>query len=168
MTNRTNDPAGVDDLVRSAGDRGRVTFDAPTASADVPAEDLTPAPIDLDDDALDALLRDKATRREVLADPAVKVRLAKQVPQFAAEIDAWNARALAAEERADAAVAAAAGPRPQPLPGGGAAPIPPSPPSPESILRAAASAARGEPIDHAMRPFVRPASDVTVAGFTPR
>ncbi|MEK0431315.1 MAG: hypothetical protein RL139_1119 [Gemmatimonadota bacterium] len=50
MTNRTNDPAGVDDLVRSAGDRGRVTFDAPTASADVPAEDLTPAPIDLDDD----------------------------------------------------------------------------------------------------------------------
>ncbi len=55
-----------------------------------------------------------------------------------------------------------------PLPGGGAAPVSPSPPSPEAILRAAASAARGEPIDHRMRPYVRPGHNVTVTGFTPQ
>lgn len=165
-------PENIDASLRASGDRGRVTFDTapppPPAPADVPAEDPAPAPAEMDDAALDALLLDKSTRRETLAGPGVKLRLARRDPTIAAEIERWEARAEAAEARAEAKMAAAAGPRPSPLPGGNYGPIPPAPPSPESVLRAAASAARGEPIDHRLRPYVQPASDVSVAGFTPR
>ena len=161
----------LDATLRAASDRGRLALDAPppTAPVDGPAEDTAPAPVDLADDELDALLRDRTTRRETLADPAVKVRLARQDPTIAAEIERWEARAEAAEARAEAKVAAAAGPRPTPTPlaGGGAAPVPPAPPSPESILRAAVAAAQGEPVDHNLRPYVKAGTDVTVTGFSP-
>ena len=158
----------IDAAMRAANGRGRLDPDAPPAPADEAPADPIPAPADLDDDALDALLFDRSTRRETLADPAVKVRLARRDPDIAAELDRWEERARVAEEAAERRMADAAGPRPMPLPGGGAAPIPPAPPSPESILRAAASAARGLPIDHRMRPYVRPGIDVTVTGLTPQ
>lgn len=158
MTNRTNDPAAVDDLVRSAGNRGRVDFDTQLpAPADAPDEDTVVQPIDLADDELDARLLDRSTRRETLADPGVKIRLARRDPTIAAEIDAWNARALAAEERADAAVAAvaSAAPRPRPLPGGSAAPTRPASPGRDALLRTAAAVARGEAsVPHNMTGFV--------------
>lgn len=147
MTNNTETTAPkIDTDLRAAGDRGRIDPDAPPAPAggDEHAEDPAPAPVDLDDDALDALLADITTRRETLASPGVKLRLAKQVPQFAQEIDVWTARAEAAEARAEAAVAAAARPRPRPLHGGGAAPTGPASPGRDDVLRAAVAVARGE------------------------
>ena len=166
-------PETIDADLRNAGGRSRVSFDAPPAPpearAEAPAEDTPPAPVDLDDDALDALLRsDRTTRRETLADPAVRIRLAMRDPDFRAQIERLEERVKVAEEVAERRMAAAAGPRPQPLPGGGAAPVRPAAPSPEAILRAAAQAARGEPVDHRMRPYVRPGHNVTVTGFTPQ
>ena len=171
MTNRTNDPTAVelDATLRAANGRRRVSFDAPPPPpAEMPAEDAAPAPVDLDDDALDAALLDRTRRRELLSDPEVRIRLAMQDPDTRARIERLEERVRVAEETARRRMEAAAGPRPQPLPGGGAAPVPPAPPSPESILRAAVAAAHGEPVDHAMKPYVRPGTDVTVTTFAPR
>ena len=163
----------IDTALRTANGRGRLDFDAPPAPpearAEAPVEDTAPTPADLDDDALDALLRsDRTTRRETLADPEVRRRLALRDPEFRAEIERREERVRVAEETAQRRMEAAAGPRPMPLPGGGAAPVPPAPPSSETILRAAVAAAKGEPVDHRMRPYVRPATDVTVTSFDAR
>lgn len=177
MTPTDSTPESIDGALRAANNVGRIDPEATPAasgqlSESVPpvetSDEGPPAPVDLDDDALDVLLHDRSTRREVLADPAVRVRLARRDPAVAAELDRWEERARVAEEVAERRVAQAAGPRPQPLPGGGAAPIPPAPPSPEAILRAAASAARGEPIPHNLQQYVRPAHDVTVTTFAPQ
>ena len=168
MTPTDPTPAeNIDATLRAANNVGRLAFDAPPAPADAAPEEAPPAPVDLADDELDARLLDRSTRRETLADPEVRRRLAMQDPDTRAEIERWEERARVAEEAAERRMAAA-GPKAGPLPGGGAAPVPPSPPSPEAILRAAASAARGEPIDHRMRPYVRPGHNVTVTGFTPQ
>ena len=168
------DPTGadLDANLRAANGRGRIAFDTPPVPAEVSTEealsDSVPAPVELSDDELDALLRsDRTTRRETLADPEVRIRLAMRDPDFRAHIERLEERVKVAEEVAARRVADAAGPRPMPLPGGGAAPVPPAPPSAESILRSAVAAAKGEPIDHRMRPYVRPAHDVSVTGFTP-
>ena len=172
MTTEPTAP-NIDAALRAANGRGRFDPDAPPAPADAatedaPTEDTPPAAVDLSDDELDARLLDRSTRRETLADPEVRIRLAMRDPEFRAEIERREERVRVAEETARRRMETAAGPRPMPLPGGGAAPIPPAPPSPESILRAAASAARGEPIDHRMRPYVRPGADVTVTSFDAR
>ena len=108
-------PETIDADLRNAGGRSRVSFDAPPASAEV---DTSAAPIDLDDTALRAAILNPATRKEVLADPAVRVRLARQDPLVRAELDALEAKVAAAEARAEEAAERAAGPRPTPLPGG--------------------------------------------------
>ena len=165
-------PETIDAELRTAGGRNRVNFDAPPAPpeprAEAPAEDTPPAPVDIPDDELDALLLDRSTRRETLADPEVRIRLAMRDPELRAEIERREERVRVAEETAQRRMEAAAGPKPTPLPGGGAAPVPHGPPSQESILRAAVMAAKGEPIPHQLRPFVRPATDVTVTGFSPQ
>lgn len=164
MTKPTNNPEAA--LAAAAG-RHRVTFDAPRPEPE-PEVLEDPGPVayaDLPDDELAEALHDRDRRREALADPAVKVRLAKADPDLAPEIEAWEARAQAAEERAEAALAAAAGPRPARLPGGDYGPTPPAPPTGDEILRGALRAARGEHVDWAVRGYVSP-GETTSASFT--
>ena len=108
-------PESIDAQLRAS--RGRLDFDAPAAPASM-ATGVSPPPIDLDDTALRAAILNPATRKEVLADPAVRVRLARQDPLVRAELDALEAKVAAAEARAEEAAERAAGPRPTPLPGG--------------------------------------------------
>ena len=158
--------AGIDTDLRAARGRRRLDPDTPPAPVEqAPADEAPPAPADLPDDELDELLHDRAAGVDLLADPAVRRRLAMRDPDFAAEMERWEGLVAAAEERAAARLEAVAQPRPAPLPGGGAAPVPPAPPSGEAILRAAIGAAKGEGVDHQMRPYVRTETDVTVTSF---
>ncbi|MEK0431316.1 MAG: hypothetical protein RL139_1120 [Gemmatimonadota bacterium] len=115
-------PENIEEDLRAANARRRVNPDAPPPRAD------TPPPMEMDDETLRAAILNPSTRKEVLADPAVKVRLARQDPEVRAALDELEAKVEAAEARAEEAVERAAGPRPTPLPGGnyassGAVPI---------------------------------------------
>ncbi len=88
------------------------------------------------DDELHAAILDRRTRKEVLAEPDVRLRLARQDDKIRAQLDAMEGRAQEAEARAAEAAERSAGPRPQPLPGGQyGGGIPAVPVTPDSWLR---------------------------------
>lgn len=87
------------------------------------------------DDELHAAILDSRTRKEALADPEVRMRLARQDPDIRARLDAMEARAQEAEARAAEAEELGAGPKPSPLPGGQYASGGYVAPSPDTWLR---------------------------------